>query len=243
MRATTCPARHTWATIGGNTGTDLARLLAAVESGPDDPAAAPRVYGGGLMSAGDHTVAGLLLGMDPAREPRVSAFLGAITSGSAPRADTRDIVLGDETARRLHASVGDTVVVVAPAADGSLGNDLFAVRGVYHTGLDALDAGVGVLPIDALQSLLALTPGRVHEIAIAIRDPWRAAPLADSIAARPAIVALGAAVEPWTVVPPRTRVVRQPRQGHEWLLHRDGLPHGDLRRDQHAAHEHVRAAA
>lgn len=196
------PARHTWATLGGQSGTDVAHLLAVVESGPDAAVAAPRVYGGGLMSAGDHTVAGLLLGIDPRREPRVSAFLGAITTGSAPRAGTHDIVLGDETARRLHASVGDTVVLVAPAADGSLGNDLFEVHGVYHTGLDALDAGVGVLPIGALQSLLALTPGRIHEIAIAIRDPWQAVTLADSIAARPAIVALGAAVEPWTVFRP-----------------------------------------
>lgn len=192
------PARHTWATIGGATGVDLERVLDEAESGPDAAVAAPRVYGGGLISVGDRTVAGLLLGIDPQREPRVSAFLGAMTTGGVPRAGTHDIVLGDETARRLHASVGDTVVLVAPAADGSLGNDLYEVHGVYHTGLDALDAGVGVLPIDALQSLLALTPGRVHEIALAIRDPWQAAPLANAMAARPAIVALDAAVEPWT---------------------------------------------
>jgi ABC-type lipoprotein release transport system permease subunit len=164
--------------------------------------AAPRVYGGGLISDGQHTVAGLLLGIDPRRERRVSAFLGAITTGGAPRAGTHDIVIGDETARRLHAALGDTVVLVAPAADGSLGNDLFVVHGVYHTGLDALDAGVGVLPIGALQSLLALTPGRVHEIAVAVPDPWRAVPLADSMAARPAIASLAVAVEPWTVFRP-----------------------------------------
>jgi putative ABC transport system permease protein len=196
------PARHTWATIGGDTGVDLARVLSAVDSVPDGAAAAPRVYGGGLISAGDHTVAGLLLGVDPQREPHVSAFLGAITSGGAPRSGTHDIVLGDETARRLHTGVGDTVVLVAPAADGSLGNDLFEVRGVYHTGLDALDAGVGVLPIGALQSLLALAPGRVDEIAVAIRDPWQAVPLADSMAAMPALSTVDAAVEPWTVFRP-----------------------------------------
>jgi putative ABC transport system permease protein len=192
------PARHTWATIGGDSGVDLARVLAAVDSEPGVTAAAPRVYGGGLLSAGEHTVAGLLLGVDPVREPRVSALLDAIVSGHAPRAGTHDVALGDETARRLHVTVGDTIVVVAPAADGSLGNDLYEVSGIYHTGLADLDAGMAVMPIDALQTLLALAPGRVHEIAVVVRDPWAAPALADSIAARPALARLGVAVEPWT---------------------------------------------
>ena len=196
------PAHHIWATLGGDTGTALSRALGAVDSTPGVTAAAPRVYGGGLISAGDRTVAGLLLGVDPEREPRVSALLGAIVTGGAPRPGSHDLVLGDETARRLHTAVGDTVVLVAPAADGSLGNDLFVVRGVYHTGLDALDAGVGVLPIDALQSLLALPPGRVHEIAVTLGDPWQAGAIADSLAKLPALSTLGAEVEPWTVFRP-----------------------------------------
>ncbi len=191
------PARHTWATIGGKDGADVTRVLAAVDAEPGVTAAAPRVYGGGLLSAGDHTEAGVLLGIDPVREPHVSAFLSAMVSGHAPRAGTHDIVLGDETARRLHVTVGDTIVVVAPAADGSLGNDLYAVSGVYHTGLAELDAGMGVLPIGALQSLLALPPGRIHEIAVAVGDPWHAAALADSIGAAPTFASLGVAVEPW----------------------------------------------
>ncbi len=192
------PARHTWATIGADSGVDVARVLAAVDSEPGVTAAAPRVYGGGLISAGDHTVAGLLLGIDPVREPRVSDLLSAIVRGGPPRAGTHDLVLGDETARRLRAVVGDTIVLVAPAADGSLGNDLYQVRGIYHTGLDALDAGMAVLPIDALQSLLALAPDRVHEIAVAVRDPWSAPALAATIGEAPAVARLGASVEPWT---------------------------------------------
>jgi putative ABC transport system permease protein len=192
------PARHSWATIGGDSGIDVARVLAAVDSEPGVTAVAPRVYGGGLISAGDHTVAGLLLGVDPAREPAVSDLLDAIVHGAPPRVGTHDIVLGDETARRLHVALGDTIVLVTPAADGSLGNDLYEVHGIYHTGLDALDAGMAVLPLGALQSLLALAPNRVHEIAVSVRDPWSAPAVAGRIAAAPAVAGLGAAVEPWT---------------------------------------------
>jgi putative ABC transport system permease protein len=212
------PARHTWATVGGEDGADLARVLAAVDSEPGVTAATPRVYGGGLLSAGDHTEAGVLLGIDPAREPRVSALLSALVSGRAPRAGTHDIVLGDETARRLHVTVGDTIVVVAPATDGSLGNDLYAVSGVYHTGLAELDAGMGVLPIDALQSLLALPPGRIHEIAVAVRDPWNAAALADSMAAAPALSPLGVAVEPWTLFNPELAAYANLARGYDGFV-------------------------
>lgn len=189
------PARHTWATIGADSGLDVARAIAAIDSEPGVIAAAPRVYGGGLISAGDHTVAGLLLGVDPVREPKVSALLGSMVQGRAPRAGTHDIALGTETARRLHTAVGDTIVLVAPAADGSLGNDLYEVSGIYHTGLAALDAGMAVMPIDALQSLLVLAPNRVHEIAVMLHDPWQAGALADSIAALPS---LRTAVSRWS---------------------------------------------
>lgn len=196
------PARHTWATIGRDSGVDVSQLVAALNSQPGVIGSAPRVYGGGLISCGDHTVAGLLLGVDPEREPRVSNLLATMQHGSIPRAGTHDIAIGTETARRLHVSVGDTIVLVAPAADGSLGNDLYALRGIYHTGLDALDAGMAVLPIDALQSLLALDPRRVHEVAVVMQDPWQADTIAHRIGGLPAVSRLNAVVEPWTTFRP-----------------------------------------
>ncbi len=196
------PARHTWATIGGDTGGDVSGLLAAVTSQPGVTAAAPRVYGGGLVSAGERTVAALLVGVDPTREPRVSDLLRTLVRGRAPRAGERAMILGDETAQRLRANVGDTIVVVAPAADGSLGNDLFELAGIYHTGLAGLDAGMAVLPIRTLQALLALAPNRIHEIAADVSDPWSAPAAATHIGAWPAVVHLNAVAEPWTTFRP-----------------------------------------
>ncbi|HET7631623.1 MAG TPA: ABC transporter permease [Gemmatimonadaceae bacterium] len=196
------PARHTWSTLGGNAGVDVARILASVDSVPDVTGATPRVYGGGLLSLGTHTVAALLFGVDPAREPHVSNLLASMVQGRAPRADTHDVAIGTETARRLQAAVGDTLVLVAPAADGSLGNDLYEVSGIYHTGLDGLDAGMAVLPIGALQSLLALDSNRVHEIAVVVSDPWQADGIAPRIAALPALARVHAQVQPWTVFRP-----------------------------------------
>jgi ABC-type lipoprotein release transport system permease subunit len=196
------PERNSYTTIGGAGGTSLDTLLRAVVAVPGVAGAAPRVYGGGLVSAGAHTIAALLAGMDPARERGVSRVLDAMVAGRAPAAGSRTIALGEESARKLGVRPGDTVVVVAPAADGSLGNDLYVVSGVFHTGLAELDAGFAVLPLPALQALLALAPERVHEIAVTVRDPWGAPAVARALAADPALARLDLTVEPWTAFRP-----------------------------------------
>jgi putative ABC transport system permease protein len=196
------PARHTWSTIGGQDGTDVSHLLDAVSADPQVRAATPRVYGGGLLSVGDYTIAGLLMGVDPARERRVSRILAGLPDDQVPATGSHDVLIGSETARRLHAKVGSELVIVTPAADGSLGNDLYRVSGIYHTGLAELDGGLAVMPIDALQTLLALPPERIHEVALSLDDPWAASAVADSLTRLPALASLHVAVEPWNVFRP-----------------------------------------
>ncbi len=196
------PERNTYTTIGGDRGTNLDELLRTIAARPGVVGAAPRVYGGGLVSAGDHTIAALLAGMDPARERGVSRILSAVSTGRAPRPGTNEIALGEESARKLSVQPGDTVVVVAPAADGSLGNDLYVVSGIFHTGLAGLDASFAVFPLRSLQTLLVLAPNRVHEIAVTVGNPWAAPALARALAADGAVAGLDVTVEPWTMFRP-----------------------------------------
>jgi len=168
------PERSLYDTIGGRDGTDVPALLERVVADPDIAAATPRVYAGGLVSSGESTVAGMLMGIDVEREARVSRILSGLTRGRLPRADAREILVGEETARQLGVKPGAEVVLVAPAADGSMGNDLFSVSGIFRTGMAELDGGFGLVPIRPLQKLLALEPGRVHEIAATTPDAWQA---------------------------------------------------------------------
>lgn len=168
------PDRRVYATIGGDDGAPVARLLDTIDADPGVLAAAPRVYAGGLLSTGASTAAAMLMGIDPVREPKVARLTSSLVAGRLPRAGERALAIGSELARRIHAGVGDTIVVVAPAADGSLGNDLYVVAGVFTSGLADLDAMYAVLPIGSLQELIALAPDRIHEIAIRVRQPWDA---------------------------------------------------------------------
>jgi ABC-type lipoprotein release transport system permease subunit len=196
------PERKIYDTIGGRDGTDVDALVQKVASDPAVEAAAPRVFAGGLVSSGEATVAGLLVGIDPEREPRVSAILRAVVEGRPPTVGTHDIVIGIEMARQLTVGIGDEIILVVPAADGSMGNDLYTVAGIFSSGLAELDASYAMLPIGTLQALVALEPNRVHEIAASVSDPWLAPEAADRIAARLAATELGIEIEPWTRLRP-----------------------------------------
>jgi ABC-type lipoprotein release transport system permease subunit len=196
------PERSIYETIGGRDGTDVERLVREVAADPAIRAAAPRVFAGGLLSSGAATAAGILMGVDPNLEPGVSRLLLSLVKGRAPGAGRSEIVIGTEMARQLDVDVGDEVILVAPAADGSLGNDLYTVSGIFESGMAELDGSYALLPIGSLQTLLALAPNRVHEIAAATTDPWLASEAADRLAARLAPLGLEIEVEPWTRLRP-----------------------------------------
>jgi ABC-type lipoprotein release transport system permease subunit len=120
------------------------------------------------------------MGVDPQVEARVTSFLSGLQAGALDDSVERSLLLGDVLARELEASIGSEVAIVTQAADGSLGNDLFLVSGILHTGLSYLDRSLAVLYLEDLQELLALGSDEVHEIAVRIGDPMAA----DAFAAR-----------------------------------------------------------
>jgi ABC-type lipoprotein release transport system permease subunit len=166
------PERNMHRTMGGYEGIDVQGLLDLLDRHPDVSAVTPRLYGGGLVSARDRTEAGLFLGIDPGREPQVSTLLSRLDSGRIPGSGANELVVGAEMARQLDLAVGDEVVLVAPAADGSMGNDLFTLVGIFKTGTPAIDASFAVLPLSDLQLLMAMDTGRIHELALNTTRPW-----------------------------------------------------------------------
>jgi putative ABC transport system permease protein len=196
------PERSLYETIGGRDGTDVGQLLHAVSADPSVVAVAPRVYAGGLISSGDATSAGMLMGIDPALEPALSRFLDELTDGRLPISGRNELLIGEEMARQLVVDVGDEVVVVAPGADGSMGNDLFEIAGTFRTGLAEIDTAFGVLPFADLQTLIVLDPGRIHEVAVSTADPWIAEATAERLAGLLNPMGLDIEVASWTDLRP-----------------------------------------
>ena len=137
------------------------------------------------------------MGVVASQEAAVSRFGHAMVAGRMP--GPGEIVVGDAMAETVAIDVGDEVVLVAPAADGSTGNDLFTVSGIFSVGVGGFDDSYALLDMGSLRELMAMDAGRIHEMAVSverIRD-------ADAVAARVAdaveAISPGLLTESWSV--------------------------------------------
>jgi ABC-type lipoprotein release transport system permease subunit len=165
------PDRPVSQTLGGRDGTNVSAVVAAIATDPQVEAASPRVYGYGLVSATHESAGAQLLGVVPDQEQRITVLQnrmvkGSYLTGQIPKA----VVLGDKLATTIGVDIGSQIVLLTPAADGSTGNDLYTLVGMFHTGLDAMDRSLVLMPLASLQELLRLPPGRIHEVGIKFHD-------------------------------------------------------------------------
>jgi ABC-type lipoprotein release transport system permease subunit len=165
------PDRPIQQTLGGRNGTDVSALVAAIAAEPRVQAASPRVYAYGLISATHQSAGTQVLGVVPDQEQKITVLQARMVKGSYLTGQVpKGVVLGDKLATTIGAEVGSEIVLLTPAADGSMGNDLYTVAGMFHTGLDAMDQGLVLMPLASLQELLRLPAGRIHEVGIKLHD-------------------------------------------------------------------------
>jgi ABC-type lipoprotein release transport system permease subunit len=196
------PDRSMYDTLGGREGVDVEAMLRTIDADEAVVAAAPRVYAGGLVSSGEATSAGTFMGVDPEREVALTRFLDPLVAGRLPEPGRNELLIGDEMGRQIGAGLGDELVLVGAAADGSMANDLFTVAGIFRTGLVEFDARTAVLAIGDLQALIYLDPDRIHEIAVATADPAAADEAAARLAAALEAGSREIEVASWTVLNP-----------------------------------------
>jgi len=191
------PERSIHDTLGGRDGLDVDGLVGAVEAVDGVTGAAPRVYGGGLVSSGDETAGAVLMGMDPRREEGVSRFGAALVEGRMP--GPGEIAVGVGMAETVGIGPGEEAVLVAPAADGSMGNDLFTVSGIFHIGMGGFDDTYALLEMGSLQDLMAMDGSRIHEVAISVERSVDAAAVAERVEGAAASLSDGLLTRPWSV--------------------------------------------
>lgn len=190
------PDRSIFDTIPGD-GRELAERLLDMES---IFGASPRVGTFGLMSAGSKSLGAEIVGVDRDAESQVTTLGRKVTSGDLPARDERTIAIGDLAAATLGVALGDEIVVITQAADGSLGNELFRLSGTFRTGLELVDGGVAILDLGAAQDLLALPRDKVHEIAVRTTAPAEARGVAAAL--RRELGVAGLDIEPWQTLAP-----------------------------------------
>jgi ABC-type lipoprotein release transport system permease subunit len=167
-------------------------------------ASTPRLRAFGLLSVATSSQPVEILGVDPAREPRVTTLHRQLVAGRYLRpGEAGAVVIGSALAKKLGATVGSEVVVVTQAADGSIGNDLLTVCGIFTTGDSRYDGRLAVTPLPWLQQLLVLD-GRIHEVTLAVSEPLNAFAVADRLNA---VLPAGIEARDWGDLLPEMREV------------------------------------
>ncbi len=143
-----------------------------------------------------------LLGVDPARERRVSTIPGQVAEGSYLSGSTdAGIVLGRHLADRLKTRVGKRVIVMAQKANGSLAEQAYRVVGLFAGNMNAEDA-YAFTGLSTAQTMLGIGAS-ISEISFDVPDEARLG----SVIAALSRVAPGLDVSPWTKLSPLAAAV------------------------------------
>ena len=135
---------------------------------PGVAGAAPRAEAFALLSTEERSFGGLVLGVDPAREPQVSDLSKALAQGEyLPGPD--DTFIGAALARNLDISIGDELLVLGTGKEGSVGALALRVGGIFETGHEDTDRSLILVPIGTLQEGFDLGD-EVHRILVAAQS-------------------------------------------------------------------------
>jgi ABC-type lipoprotein release transport system permease subunit len=180
------------------------QLLERIEERPEVVGLSPRLRGFGLVSHEVSSYPAELLGIRPEAEKGVTTLARHLVAGRFLDAETGDgAVIGRGLAKKLGVVPGDELVFVTQAADGSIGNDLLKVSGIFATGDSGQDNSLVLVGLPWLQRVMVLE-GRVHELALAVREPMRAEAAAGDL--RPLLPA-GLSALDWGQLLPEMREV------------------------------------
>ncbi|MCY3932949.1 MAG: ABC transporter permease [Acidobacteria bacterium] len=125
-----------------------------------------RLLGGALVASGDASTGALLKGLRPDRDAQVSDVYQRLDRGEwLDAADASGVVLGYRLARTLGIDVGDELIALSQATDGSMANDLFRVRGVLQSLSEETDRATVFLVEDQFRSFFALEDG-AHQVIV-----------------------------------------------------------------------------
>jgi ABC-type lipoprotein release transport system permease subunit len=142
-------------------------LIIWLDGMPGVETATPRIHINGLVSTARNSAMALVRGINPARETRIAGLRERIVEGSYLDSDNaRQILIGHKMADRLNAALGEKIVLMVQAADGSIGAELFRLQGIFRLGAVDLDGSLAIIGLKDAQELAALGGGVTEAVLI-----------------------------------------------------------------------------
>ena len=108
---------------------------------------AERMLGSGLVASSETSSGASIFGINVRDDADVSQVFNRVEAGRWLKVDDpRGVVIGRSLARTLSVKVGDELILLSQAFDGSMANDLFTVRGILGSISEVTDrAGIFML--------------------------------------------------------------------------------------------------
>ena len=139
-------------------------IIESLASNPKVKVVAPRVQAFAMYAGPkDEAASGSFTGVDPEAEAALTEMHKRIRSGRWLK-EPKEVVLGHKLAEKLSLTVGGKLLVVVNALDGSIGNQIYPVVGIYKSGTLTRDEGA-MFPLETAQELFAMEDG-VHELVV-----------------------------------------------------------------------------
>ncbi len=156
----------------------------------------PRVMSSVLSSLGEKTTGAKIFGITPSLEVKTTTMNQKIEQGRFLNDEiNNEVVLGHALAKILDAKIGDSLILMTQAADGSMANDSFKVVGIFKESSDSMEARHIYMNLEYAQDFLVMGK-RVHEIAISVGNFNEAEKISQSLS----LDIKNFDVSPWQVI-------------------------------------------
>jgi ABC-type lipoprotein release transport system permease subunit len=135
-------------------------------------ATATRIMGQAMFASASKSVGGSFIAIDPAHEdPEYNLMLKSITEGETfTSANSRGVVIGSLMAEKLNLRLGKKIVYTTTDIHGEIVGDVARVSAIFKTGVDEVDGGLVLLPIDRVRQALGYQDDEATMITVIISD-------------------------------------------------------------------------
>lgn len=108
----------------------------------------------GLVSNGDLSVGGKMIGVDPAGEPLFQKSMRIIEGNFFGNEGQKEAMVGRLLAKQMNVNPGDNITVLTNTIDGIMNAMDLTVSGIFSAGIDEIDGQVIYLPLSITQEIL-----------------------------------------------------------------------------------------
>lgn len=136
-----------------------------------------------LASSKERTSGILVIGVDPAREAKISTIKKIIRGGGflSPGDEARAIV-GRLLSKNMQVGLGDELVLLGQGQDGSIAATVVYITGIFSSGQDDFDRGTILIPLPYFQDVYSMH-GAVHEVVVTCESLDDVAGIKEALAA------------------------------------------------------------